>query len=148
MAGNTAGPGADVYSLGAALFAALRGEPPFTARDAEPPVGFAMRIMSEQPPDLRRAGVPEALAVVVERAMAKDPADRYPSAAALRDALQSIDLANGAGIGPPTDATVAVPLPGPAPRPTPPPTPVPIRDPGRHLVGSGPFPTRPCLMRV
>ena len=54
---------------------------------------MAVRVLTTPPPDLRAAGVPGALAEVVERAMARDPSDRFPSAAAMRDALKALDLA-------------------------------------------------------
>jgi hypothetical protein len=77
-----------VYSLGATLHALLRGEPPFKVPDGGSPMAVAMKIVSDEPPPL--VGVPPALADVVERAMAKDPTARFPSAAAMRDALDGL----------------------------------------------------------
>ena len=92
LQGEPATPASDVYSLGATLHAALRGEAPFRRVDGEPAVATAMRVLSDEPAHLKAAGVPAALAAVVERAMAKDPADRYPTAQALRHALETVDL--------------------------------------------------------
>jgi Protein kinase domain len=90
--GRPATTTSDVYSLGATLHAALRGRPPFESGPDDAPIALAVRVLTTPPPDLRAAGVPSALAAVVDRAMAREPADRYPSAAALRDALTALDL--------------------------------------------------------
>jgi serine/threonine protein kinase len=90
LSGQPATPLSDVYSLGATLYTALRGIPPFPARDGEGVISLAVRVMGEAPKPL--VGVSPALAAVITQAMSKDPADRHPSAAALRDALKSVDL--------------------------------------------------------
>src|SRR5688572_7739404 len=92
LQGEPATTASDVYSLGATLHAALRGEAPFRRVDGEPAVATAMRVLSDEPAHLKAAGVPAALAAVVERAMAKDPAHRYPTAQELRHALETVDL--------------------------------------------------------
>ncbi|HEX5619678.1 MAG TPA: protein kinase [Solirubrobacteraceae bacterium] len=70
---------ADVYSLGAVLFHVLTGETPFAGRNHE---AVLWAHLTEPPPapSKRHAGIPRALDVVVARAMAKRPPDRYPSA--------------------------------------------------------------------
>lgn len=70
---------ADVYALGCVFFHALTGRVPY-ARDSEPAKLWAH--MNEPPPSAReqRPELPEELDRVIARAMAKDPADRYPSA--------------------------------------------------------------------
>jgi hypothetical protein len=79
---------ADLYALACAAFELLSGSPPFS-RDQGLAVIYAQ--LSEPPPPLtaRRAGLPAGIDAVMARAMAKSPADRYPScrdfAAALRD---------------------------------------------------------------
>jgi len=91
------GPGwdhrADLYSLGCTLFFLLTGHPPFAQGT------LAERILKhhvEEPPDLRkeRPDVPEELAAVCRKLMAKNPEDRYASAAeasrALTDCLASM----------------------------------------------------------
>jgi hypothetical protein len=90
--GKPATAASDVYSLGATLHAALRGRPPFESGPDDAPIAVAVRVLTTQPPDLRLSGVPSALAEVVERAMAREPGDRYSSAAELRGALSALDL--------------------------------------------------------
>ncbi|HEV2786714.1 MAG TPA: serine/threonine-protein kinase, partial [Solirubrobacteraceae bacterium] len=67
----------DVYSLGCVLYAALTGAPPF-ARGTVPATLLAH--LHDPPPRPSEAGAPAPFDRVVARALAKDPADRYPSA--------------------------------------------------------------------
>ena len=82
----------DVYSLGVVLYEMLTGKPPFEADTA---VATAIAHVHSEPlkPRQLRAGIPRALEQVVLKAMAKDPGDRYPSAAEFAAALRSIDVA-------------------------------------------------------
>ena len=73
----------DVYALGATLFTALAGRPAFGRRRDEDQLSQLLRISTEPIPDLRPRGVPDGVCAVVERAMARDPADRPGSAAEL-----------------------------------------------------------------
>jgi serine/threonine-protein kinase len=76
----------DVYALGCVLYEMLGGQPPFTG-----PTGQAIlaRHAMDPVPSLRtvRSTVGQGLSRVVNRALAKVPADRYPSARAFADAL-------------------------------------------------------------
>ena len=78
----------DVYGLGAAFFEVLTGRPPFLGKVAE----LLVQVQSEEAPRLRTL-LPDAsrdLETVVATCLAKDPARRYPSAAALRDDLMCL----------------------------------------------------------
>src|SRR3954471_15117717 len=69
----------DVYSLGIVLYELLTGTVPFTG---DTPVEIAMKHLSTiaEPPSTRRHDIPRDLDLIVMRALAKDPNDRYQSA--------------------------------------------------------------------
>ncbi|WP_152052079.1 serine/threonine-protein kinase [Tautonia marina] len=77
----------DLYSLGATLYELLTLRPPFD--DADGRVALS-RISEETPPSIRKLNpaVPIDLETVVLKAMAKDPNDRYATAAELADDLR------------------------------------------------------------
>ncbi|WP_156028403.1 protein kinase domain-containing protein [Candidatus Solirubrobacter pratensis] len=68
---------ADVYALGCLLYYALTGGVPF-ARDGDEAKLWAH--LSDAPPKPSAHGAPEAFDAVIERALAKNPDERYPSA--------------------------------------------------------------------
>jgi serine/threonine-protein kinase len=77
----------DVYSLGVVLFELLTGHVPFSGENF---VAVAMRHINEPPPSIRaeRPDVPPRVEAAIQRAMAKDPADRFRSMA---DFCQELD---------------------------------------------------------
>jgi serine/threonine protein kinase len=77
----------DVYGVGAILYAALTGKPPFEAEHLQ---GVVMAVLTEEPVPARQKNpsIPENLELVIQRAMAKDPDDRYQNMSELRQALE------------------------------------------------------------
>src|SRR5207253_1279838 len=77
----------DVYSLGLTLYELLALRPPFDDRDR---VQLIQRVLHEEPPPPRRLDprVPRDLETVVLKAGAKEPRQRYASAAALAEDLR------------------------------------------------------------
>ena len=82
--GEPVSPATDVYSLGVVLWELLAGDVPFAGENF---VAVALRHVNEPPPSLRerRPDVPPRLAAAVDRALAKDPARRFPSMEAFAD---------------------------------------------------------------
>jgi serine/threonine-protein kinase len=77
----------DLYSLGCLLYECLTGEVPFR-RDSDLAVLWAHLHEDAPRPSARRPELPEAVDAVVERAMDKDPAERYPSCTELVDSAR------------------------------------------------------------
>jgi serine/threonine-protein kinase len=76
--GKPTTPSTDVYSLGVVLYELLTGEVPFAGENF---VAVAMKHINEPPPDVleKRPDVSLRLAAAVDRALAKDPAERFGS---------------------------------------------------------------------
>ncbi|MGY1616031.1 serine/threonine-protein kinase [Geodermatophilus sp. SYSU D00691] len=100
--GDEPHPGVDLWSLGATLYAAVEGRPPFARGEA---MATAMSVVSEHPAPTVRAG---PLEPVLRGLLTKDPAQRSTAAQA-RQGLQAVL----AGAEPPA------PVPAPAPPPPP-----------------------------
>jgi len=98
VAGGRGGVPGDVYALASTLFAALAGGAAFVAAADETLVPMLARIATAPVPDLRPRGVPEGICAAIERAMAKDPAERPVSAEAFGMALRAAGAAQGVAV--------------------------------------------------
>jgi serine/threonine protein kinase len=80
---------ADIYSVGAVLYFALTGKRPF---DSDDPTVTITMVLTQDPVRLRQhdSRIPESLELVVQRAMAKDPRERYQSMVDLEKALEGV----------------------------------------------------------
>jgi serine/threonine protein kinase len=88
LTGEAASPASDIYAAGVLLYEALAGETPYPARTP----AELLRAISEgnaAPLHARRDDVPPAVVAVVERAMARDPSQRFASADAMSAALEA-----------------------------------------------------------
>jgi serine/threonine-protein kinase len=137
----------DIYSVGVVLYELVTGKVPFTGDTA---VEIAMRHLSSvpEPPSAVRADVPPDLDLVILRALAKDPDDRFQSAAEMDAELERVSrglpvsaeteeaatmILAGAGVAAGHDATTIL-RPGSGPRPPvyAPPPPVYYEEPPPH----------------
>ena len=84
--GAKASPASDVYSLGMIAYECLSGRRAF---DGDNPVQIALRQILDVPAPLP-ADVPDLVRTLVERALLKDPAERFPDGAAFLTALEDV----------------------------------------------------------
>jgi len=84
----------DLYSLGVVLYEMLTGQVPY---DADSTVGIIMKHIGEEIPRVSQVNpnLPPALDIVLARALAKAPGDRYPRA---RDLAEAVAQALGASV--------------------------------------------------
>ena len=80
---------ADLYSFGAVMYQMVTGHPPFEGED---PLTIAFKHVHKapQPPREVNADVPEDWEVLILKALAKDPSDRFQTAAALEEAVATL----------------------------------------------------------
>ncbi len=118
--GQVATPASDVYALGVVAYQCLAGRRPF---EGDNPLDIAMRHVRETPRPLP-SDIPPQVRALVERALAKDPKDRWPSAATLAGAARQLKTAlsrqaRAGGQAAPISAAPASPAPGRAQVPPP-----------------------------
>ncbi len=79
----------DVYSLGVTLFEMVSGRPPYDGKSA---VTTMMKHLTEPVPDVCASypDIPANLALIIDRAMSKEPENRYKTAGAMADALRLV----------------------------------------------------------
>jgi eukaryotic-like serine/threonine-protein kinase len=106
--GKPVSPATDVYSLGVVLWELLAGDVPFVGENF---VAIALRHVNEPPPSLRerRPDVSPRLEAAVDRALAKDPAQRFPSMTAFAKELRAC-LAEARGAPVPVEDDMAMTL--------------------------------------
>lgn len=85
--GESVGQPADVFALGAMLYHLLAGRPPYDARTGEEVIAAAA-LGNVVPLRSREQRIPPELIAIVERAMARDAAARYPSAREFSEELR------------------------------------------------------------
>jgi serine/threonine-protein kinase len=80
----------DIYAVGAILYCALTGQRPFDRGD---PTATLTAVLTQDPPRPRslEPSIPEPLEMVIQKAMAKRPQDRYGSMAELDDELSAYE---------------------------------------------------------
>jgi len=88
MGGHELDERSDIYSLGAVAYYLLTGRPPFQG-DSGIAVLIAHARDPVEPPSRARPDIPEDLERVLLRCLAKDPAERFPDAEALEQALSA-----------------------------------------------------------
>lgn len=156
--GAKAGPSTDIYALGCVLWVALTGTPPYQGMSEFQLIAAHVR---EPVPQLEGdSAMVHATNRILRTAMAKEPTERYQSAAEMGSDLQAalrLPITPGTAVpqgkgatalrpvvrptgGRPTPAPAPAPAPSPIPSPAPPPTPGPTTPPGPRLP-SAPSPT-------
>lgn len=90
---DAVGVEADVYGVGATLYAALTGRPPFLVESLDD--ALRCLVADPLPPSRLRPEVDAALDALVLRCLARAPRDRVPTAAALAEALRGLRRGGG-----------------------------------------------------
>jgi CheY-like chemotaxis protein len=86
--GKPATPASDVFSLGAILYHAVAGRPPFRG---DTPAAVMLSVCTDQPLETP-PHVPQSVDAIIRRCLMREPADRFPSPAELRGALERLKL--------------------------------------------------------
>jgi len=91
--GKTVDARSDVYALGASLYFALTGVPPFAATSSVAILTAHLHHALVPPSTRTEREIPEDVEKIVERCLAKSPADRFAHAGELAEALGACSLA-------------------------------------------------------
>lgn len=81
----------DIYSLGCLFFQMLDGEMPFVGAS---PIATVIKHLNEEVPTINRTDIPQHVQVVIARAMAKSPDDRFQTVQEFMSALNDPSIAN------------------------------------------------------
>jgi serine/threonine protein kinase len=84
----------DLYSLGIIAYELLAGQPPFQADDVQELISLHL---SSPAPKLELPGLPPGVANLIEVLLAKNPANRYPSARRVKEVLEELERARPQG---------------------------------------------------
>jgi len=104
----------DIFSLGTILYELLAGRRAFDGRTVDETLDRVVDA-APKPVEKVRPETPPALAQIVRRAMARDPAERYQKASEMRNALaEYVDGTRPASVDPARSATTAAPVPAPS----------------------------------
>lgn len=148
--GVGASAASDVYSLGVVAYQCLTGHRPY---DGDTPLEIAMKHVTGTPKAMPN-DIPPVVRQIVERAMSKEPGNRWPTAASFANAARQAAGALTHGSGPtlpvqpvspvsPSPVSATPVSPGPS-RPLSPATPVPVRPNGGYQRGSAAVPAAPA----
>ncbi|MDV7355186.1 protein kinase [Rhodococcus oxybenzonivorans] len=95
LAGGPPNAASDIYSLGTTLFCVITAHAPFERQEGEQVVAQFLRITTAPVPRLEDQEVPGDVREIVERAMARDPANRFATAEEFGHQLQTAQARHG-----------------------------------------------------
>ncbi len=122
LSGKRATVASDLYGLGVCLLASISRSVPFVHKGDESIHPIINRVLSDRPPDVRRSGISNEFASIIDSLLAKDPADRPASATELQEQFRNLAVTSPIASGPGnTGATQIV---GPAAMAAPPAAPI------------------------
>jgi serine/threonine-protein kinase len=139
--GEALRPASDLFSLGAVLYEALTGRPPYPG-DSPEEVSAAHAAGTVRPPSTLAEGVPGRLDEAILQSLRRDPGSRFHSADAMRVALESAEAGDDASTAAAREDETRVVRTGYVPPPAPAPAPARVERPARRAPSRTPAPTR------